>query len=83
LYENKLEKEDSASAVYRRLIKVYPGSQFALAVQPKVQEEDNEKREAGRKAEQELAEKKKKEAAAKRAENEAKDAKPIPGKEQP
>ena len=29
LYENKLYKEDSASAVYRRLIAVYPSSQFA------------------------------------------------------
>ncbi len=85
LYENKLEKEDSASAVYRRLIKVYPGSQFALAVQPKIQEEDNEKREADRKAAQELAEKKKKEEAAKKAETEAKDTKPkpAPSKEQP
>ncbi len=85
LYENKLEKEDSASAVYRRLIKTYPGSQFALAVQPKVQEEDNEKREADRKVAQELAEKKKKEEAAKKAETEAKDTKlkPLPGREQP
>ncbi len=83
LYENRLEKGDSASAVYRRLISIYPNSQFALAVKPKIQEEDNEKREADRKAEQELAEKKKKEAAAKRAENEAKDAKPVPVKEQP
>jgi len=85
LYENKLEKEDSASAVYRRLIKIYPGSRFALAVQPKVQEEDNEKREADRKAAQEVAEKKKKEDAAKKAETEAKDTKPkpLPGREQP
>ena len=85
LYENKLEKEDSASAVYRRLIKVYPSSQFALAVEPKVQEEDNEKKEADRKAAQELAEKKKKEEAAKKAETEAKDAKakPAPAREQP
>ncbi len=85
LYENKLEKEDSASAVYRRLIKIYPGSRFALAVQPKVQEEDNEKRDADRKAAQELAEKKKKEEAAKKAETEPKDTKPkpFPGREQP
>lgn len=85
LSENKLEKEDSASAVYRRLIKVYPSSQFALAVEPKVQEEDNEKKEADRKAAQELAEKKKKEEAAKKAETEAKDAKakPAPAREQP
>jgi tetratricopeptide (TPR) repeat protein len=72
LYENKLNKEDSASAVYRRLIAVYPSSQFAIAVKPKVQEEDFEKREAQRKADEELAAKKRKEAADKKAAEDAK-----------
>jgi len=81
LYENKLDKSDSASAVYRRLIAVYPSSQFALAVKPKVQEEDNEKKEAQRKADEEVAAKKRKEAAEKKAVEDAKTK--LPAKEQP
>lgn len=78
LYENKLEKEDSASAVYRRLIKVYPSSQFALAVKPKVQEEDDEKRDADRKAGEGAVQKNKKDVLDKKVENEVKDEKPKP-----
>ncbi|HTR81004.1 MAG TPA: tetratricopeptide repeat protein [Bacteroidota bacterium] len=50
LYENKLDQRDSASAVYRRLMTAYPSSEFAVAVRPKIQEEDAEKKEAEEKA---------------------------------
>lgn len=79
LYENKLEKEDSASAVYRRLLTAYPGSQFALAVRPKVQEEDAARREAEQKAKDELAAKKKKEDEEKKKREEEKKPQKEPG----
>ncbi len=78
VYENKLEEEDSASAVYRRLIAAYPSSKFALAVKPKVQEEDNERKEAARKAADDIAQKKKKEADEKNTEKGSKEEKPKP-----
>jgi TolA-binding protein len=62
LYENKLERRDSASVVYRRLIAAYPESRFAGAVRPKVEEEDNARKEAELKAKEELEAKKKAEA---------------------
>ncbi|HTX18385.1 MAG TPA: tetratricopeptide repeat protein [Bacteroidota bacterium] len=78
IYENKLDKADSASAVYRRLIKAYPRSDFAVAVIPKIQEEDAAKLEAEQKAKQEL-EAKKKEAEQKKEPDTAKK-KPDEGK---
>lgn len=78
IYENKMNKVDSASAVYRRLLAVYPASQFALAVKPKIQEEDNQRREVEKKAAAEAAQKKKKEEADKKNASAPKDAKPAP-----
>lgn len=72
LYENKLEKEDSASITYRRLIAAYPTSQYALAVMPRVQEEDNERKDASRRAAEDLSAKKKKEAEKNKKEQEEK-----------
>ena len=73
LYENRLEEEDSASAVYRRLVAVYPKSEFALAVRPKLQEEDAARLEAEQKAKLEKEEKKKKEEEDKKAQTPAAD----------
>ena len=70
LYENKLEKKDSASAVYRRLIAGYPDSKFTLLIRPKIQEEDSARREAERLEKEELEAKKKE------AEQQKKDEKP-------
>jgi tetratricopeptide (TPR) repeat protein len=85
LYENRLGNRDSASAVYRRLIAGYPQSQFAAAVRPKIQEEDNAKKEGEQKAKEELDAKKKKDAEQKKVEKESEDAKlkPAVSKEQP
>lgn len=68
LYENKLDKRDSASAVYRRLVAAFPESQFANAVRPKILEEDNARKEEERKAKEELEAKKKREAEQKKEE---------------
>ena len=73
IYENKLEEEDSASAVYRRLIAGYPKSEFAVAVRPKIQEEDAAKQEAEQKAKLERDAKKKKEEEEKKAQTPAAD----------
>jgi TolA-binding protein len=85
LYENKLDRRDSASVVYRRLIAAYPESRFAGAVRPKVEEEDNAKKEAELKAKEELEAKKKKEEEQKKSEKESGEAKPQPpvNKEKP
>jgi outer membrane protein assembly factor BamD (BamD/ComL family) len=85
LYENKLERRDSASVVYRRLIAAYPESRFAGAVRPKVEEEDNAKKEAELKAKEELEAKKKKDEEQKKSEKESGEAKPQPpvNKEKP
>lgn len=78
LYENKLEKRDSASVVYRRLIAAYPESRFAGAVRPKVEEEDNARKEAELKARVELEAKKKKDEEQKKSEKESGEATPQP-----
>jgi outer membrane protein assembly factor BamD (BamD/ComL family) len=85
LYENKLERRDSASVVYRRLIAAYPESRFAGAVRPKVEEEDNAKKEAELKAKEELEARKKKEEEQKKSEKESGEEKPQPpvNKEKP
>jgi TolA-binding protein len=78
LYENKLARRDSASVVYRRLIAAYPESRFAGAVRPKVEEEDNARKEAELKAKEELEAKKKKDDEQKKSEKESGEAKPQP-----
>ncbi len=85
LYENKLERLDSASVVYRRLIAAYPESRFASAVRPKVEEEDKAKKEAELKAKEELEAKKKKDEEQKKSEKESGEAKSQPpaNKEKP
>lgn len=85
LYENKLERRDSASVVYRRLIAAYPDSRFAGAVRLKVEEEDNARKEAELKAKEELEAKKKKDDEQKKSEKESGEAKPQPpvNKEKP
>ena len=79
VYENRLYERDSASAVYRRLLAAYPGTQFALAVRPKVQEEDAARKEAEQKAKDDLAAKKKKEDDEQKKKEEEKSPKKEPG----
>ncbi len=49
LYENTLQQNDSAIAVYRRIVTQFPSSKFASVVQPKLAEVDREKQEAEQK----------------------------------
>lgn len=62
-YENSVNKQDSAVAVYRRLIEKYPVSTYANRVRPKVAEFDNEikrlEQEQQKKEEEKKAEEKK------------------------
>ena len=63
----------------------YPQSQFAASVRPKIQEEDNAKKEAEQKAKEELEAEKKRDADKEKAEEESKEAKlkPAIDKEKP
>ncbi|MDE3056474.1 MAG: tetratricopeptide repeat protein [Bacteroidota bacterium] len=50
LYEYELGKKDSASAVYRKLLALYPDSKYAVAVRPMILAEDQQKMEEERAA---------------------------------
>lgn len=60
-YENSLLNNDSAYAVYKRLLSKYPSSQFATVARPKVTEFDNEQKRIEQEKQKEIDAKKMKE----------------------